>query len=107
MSNAKQYRSQIEVSMSQTTDADGARVFSAVVRGEKKLFDGTALLEERGGVPSLEARIERAIREEVVAALLDVDEFFKLVRSNSLRQKRSQLVERQRVKSDNLTGLPD
>jgi hypothetical protein len=88
MGSGKQYRSRVEVSTSSEMDSEGARVIKAVIRGERKLFDATALLEEKGGLMPLQARIERAIKDEVVASLREVDEFFRLVRSKAPRPKK-------------------
>ena len=87
MGTGKQYRARIEVESSSETGEGGERVIHLTIRGEKKLFDATGILEERGAVLPLTARIERAVKDEIVTSLREVDEFFKLVRSRSSRKR--------------------
>jgi hypothetical protein len=67
MAAKKGYRESFKVEAASVTDKDGARVISAVIKGDKNLFDMTAMLEERGVVLPLQERIAQAIEKEVVA----------------------------------------
>lgn len=79
MAKGKSYRSRISTEITKELSADGERVYVAKISGDRKLFDATALLEEKGAVEALELRIERAIKDEIVRALRELDEFFNLV----------------------------
>jgi hypothetical protein len=89
MAKGKSYRSRISTEITKELSADGERVYVAKISGDRKLFDATALLEEKGAVEALELRIERAIKDEIVRALRELDEFFNLVR----RRNKQALIE--------------
>jgi hypothetical protein len=90
MSKGKSYRSRITVEIQKELTSDGDRVYLARISGDKKLFDATALLEEKGAVEALEERIKRAIKDEIVSAMRELDEFFSLVRSRAKQHMKMQ-----------------